>query len=88
MIRFTIINLLIILLVVFNIITPQIAAYPAALLTFVLFLWYMKKEDDPIPFYQPMYSTPAFNGNDELDYIFLCLKKEESLHHWCRLQFN
>jgi SSS family solute:Na+ symporter len=38
--------------VLLNYISPQIAAYPAALMALVLFLWYMKKEKEAVPFYQ------------------------------------
>jgi SSS family solute:Na+ symporter len=52
LLRFAVIHLPLILLVLFNLITPQLAAYPAALFTVGLFVWYMKKEDDRVPFYQ------------------------------------
>jgi SSS family solute:Na+ symporter len=52
MIKFTAAQLPILLLVLFNLMTPQVAAYPAALVTFGLFIWYLKKDDAPIPFYQ------------------------------------
>ena len=42
----------ILVLVLFNVITPQTAAYPAALATFGLFLWYMKKDQSGYRFYQ------------------------------------
>jgi SSS family solute:Na+ symporter len=52
MLKFTAIHLPILLLVFFNLISPQLAAYPAALLTFGLFIWYLKKEENPLPFYK------------------------------------
>ncbi|MHB1177703.1 MAG: sodium:solute symporter family transporter [Daejeonella sp.] len=53
MIKFTVIHLPILLLILFNIITPQVAAYPAALFTLGLFIWYYKKDEDrSVPFYQ------------------------------------
>ncbi len=41
-----------IFLAVMGYLSPQIAAFPAALLTFVLFLWYWKKTDGDMPFYK------------------------------------
>ncbi len=41
-----------ILLAIFHIISPQMAATPAAIACFLLFLWYMKREKEPIKFYQ------------------------------------
>src|SRR3546814_11738858 len=35
-----------------NVMTPQTVASPAALLTFGLFFWYMKKGNSPSQFYQ------------------------------------
>ncbi|HEX7756397.1 MAG TPA: sodium/solute symporter [Niabella sp.] len=51
-VRAALIHTPILLLVLFHVITPQIAAYPAALLTFGLFLWYMSKEQSSYRFYQ------------------------------------
>jgi SSS family solute:Na+ symporter len=52
MIKFTALQLPILLLVLFNVITPQTGAYPAAFVTFGLFVWYLKEDDTPVPFYQ------------------------------------
>ncbi|ANH79819.1 sodium:solute symporter [Niabella ginsenosidivorans] len=51
-VRAVVIHAPILALVLFRIITPQVAAYPAALLTFGLFLWYMRKEESGYRFYQ------------------------------------
>ncbi|GAB2514700.1 sodium:solute symporter family transporter [Spirosoma aerophilum] len=52
LLRFLAIQLPIFALVFLNILSPQQAAIPAAGLTFALFTWYMKRESDPVPFYQ------------------------------------
>lgn len=52
LLRFAAIQLPIIALVLLQILTPQIASFPAALLTIALFSWYWKRENEPIPFYQ------------------------------------
>lgn len=52
LIKLAVIHLPFLLLVLFNIITPQLAAFPAALFTFGLFIWYLKKDEDTVPFYQ------------------------------------
>ena len=52
LLRFLIIQGPFIALVLFDIITPQTASFPAALLTIVLFWWYWKRENEPIRFYQ------------------------------------
>ncbi|GAA4314014.1 hypothetical protein GCM10023143_24680 [Compostibacter hankyongensis] len=41
-----------IVLAVTGVITTQQAAYPAALLTFGVGLWYLKRADEKIPFYR------------------------------------
>jgi solute:Na+ symporter, SSS family len=41
-----------ILLVILQVISPQMAATPAAIACFLLFLWFLKKEKEPIKFYQ------------------------------------
>jgi SSS family solute:Na+ symporter len=50
--RFLILQLPIFLLVIYSVITPQLGAYPASLLTLGLFMWYYKKENHDLPFYQ------------------------------------
>jgi SSS family solute:Na+ symporter len=52
LVKFTGLQLPLLILVLLEYISPQTAAYPAAFLTFCLFLWYMKKEKESIPFYQ------------------------------------
>ena len=52
LLRFAALQLPIIGLVLVDIITPQTAALPATLLTFALFLWYMKRENESVAFYQ------------------------------------
>ncbi|GAB3775380.1 hypothetical protein GCM10028818_19460 [Spirosoma horti] len=52
LLRFFLLQLLPISLVFINVITPQQASIPAALLTFALFWWYMKREKEPLAFYQ------------------------------------
>ena len=49
---FILIHIPFIVLVLNTVLAPQIAALPAALLTFILFLWYWKKYDGEIPFYK------------------------------------
>src|SRR5690606_27238788 len=50
--RAAVIHAPILLLVLLDVITPEIAAYPAAALTFGLFLWYLNKEESDYRFYQ------------------------------------
>ena len=50
--RFTLLQLPVFLLVIYSVITPQLGAYPASLLTIGLFMWYYKKENQDLPFYQ------------------------------------
>jgi solute:Na+ symporter, SSS family len=50
--RFSILQLPVFLLVIFSVITPQIGAFPASLITLGLFVWYCKKEKSELPFYQ------------------------------------
>ena len=50
--RFAILQLPVFLLVIFSIITPQMGAFPASLLTLGLFMWYYKKEIPDLSFYQ------------------------------------
>ncbi len=50
--RFTVLQLPIFLLVMYDVITPQLGAYPASLLTLGLFMWYYKKDSSDLPFYQ------------------------------------
>ncbi len=50
--RFTVLQLPIFLLVMYDVITPQLGAYPASLLTLGLFMWYHKKDSSDLPFYQ------------------------------------
>lgn len=50
--RFTILQLPIFLLVIYSVITPQLGAFPASMLTLGLFVWYYKKEISDVPFYQ------------------------------------
>jgi SSS family solute:Na+ symporter len=52
MVRFTFLQLPLLILVLLEYVSPQLAAYPAALLTTGLFLWYLRKEKETIPFYQ------------------------------------
>ena len=52
LLRFLSTQILFILLALFQVISPQLAATPAAITCFLLFLWYMKKEKEPIKFYQ------------------------------------
>ena len=52
LLRFGAIQGPIIALVLLDILTPQVAALPAALLTFGLFWWYMKRAQETVPFYQ------------------------------------
>jgi solute:Na+ symporter, SSS family len=50
--RFSMLQLPVFLLVIFSVITPQLGAFPASLLTLGLFVWYYKKEISDLPFYQ------------------------------------
>ncbi len=50
--RFTILQLPVFLLVMYSVITPQLGAFPASILTLGLFVWYYKKEIPELPFYQ------------------------------------
>jgi SSS family solute:Na+ symporter len=52
MIRFTAVQLPVLLLVLYNVITPQAAAHPAGLFTMGVFAWYLRKDDATVPFYQ------------------------------------
>jgi SSS family solute:Na+ symporter len=52
LLRFAAIQVPIIALVLLQVITPQMASFPASLLTIGLFGWYWKREAEPIPFYQ------------------------------------
>lgn len=52
LLRFFLLQLPPISLVFTHIITPQQASIPAAILTFALFLWYMKRQKEPTTFYQ------------------------------------
>ncbi len=52
LIRFALVHAPIIGLVLGGWLTPQTAALPAALLTLLLFGWYWKRADEPLPFYQ------------------------------------
>lgn len=50
--RFAAIHLPFILLILTGMVTPQVAAFPAAFFTFILFIWYLKKNDQGVRFYQ------------------------------------
>jgi solute:Na+ symporter, SSS family len=50
--RFSMLQLPVFLLVIFSVITPQLGAFPASFLTLGLFMWYYKKEKSDLPFYQ------------------------------------
>lgn len=50
--RFASIHLPFILLILSGMMTPQIAAFPASVFTFILFTWYMKRHDKDVRFYQ------------------------------------
>jgi SSS family solute:Na+ symporter len=50
--RFSAIHLPILLLMLTGIVSPQMAALPAAFLTFGLFIWYLKRDSEPVFFYQ------------------------------------
>jgi solute:Na+ symporter, SSS family len=50
--RFSMLQLPVFLLVIFSVITPQLGAFPASLFTLGLFVWYYKKETSDLPFYQ------------------------------------
>ena len=51
-VRFTVLQFPVFILVIFSVITPQLGAFPASLLTLGLFVWYYKKEKSDLPFYQ------------------------------------
>lgn len=50
--RFIALQLPVFLLVIYSVITPQLGAYPASILTLALFMWYYRKEKHEFPFYQ------------------------------------
>ena len=50
--RFAVIQIPFIVLCLANIISPQFAAFPSAILTFCLFFWYLRKEKEQMPFYE------------------------------------
>ncbi len=50
--RFSVIQVPLIVLCLTNVISPQFAAFPSALLTMGLFLWYLRQEKEDIPFYE------------------------------------
>ena len=52
LLRFLAIQLPIIALVLLHVISPQLASFPASLLTIGLFGWYWKREKESLPFYQ------------------------------------
>ena len=52
LLRFFLLQLPPISLVFMHIITPRQASIPAAVLTFALFLWYLRREKEPVTFYQ------------------------------------
>ncbi|GAB3021089.1 sodium:solute symporter family transporter [Spirosoma pulveris] len=52
LLRFTVLQLPLLVLTLSNTVNPQQAAIPAALLTFGLFWWYMKREKESVAFYQ------------------------------------
>ncbi len=52
LIKAAIIHVPFIILIKNNILTPQISAIPAALLSFLLVMWYWRKYDSKTPFYQ------------------------------------
>lgn len=52
LLRFGAIQLPFLVLIFNHLLSPQIAAFPAALLTFALFLWYLKAAKEEIPFYE------------------------------------
>jgi solute:Na+ symporter, SSS family len=52
LLRFGGIQVPLLALVFSHVLSPQVAAFPAAILTFCLFLWYLKKENDDAPFYE------------------------------------
>jgi SSS family solute:Na+ symporter len=51
-IRGALIHVPLISLVLFQVLSPQVAAFPAALLTLLLFVWYWKTTDSEVPFYK------------------------------------
>jgi solute:Na+ symporter, SSS family len=52
LLRFSAIQIPLITLCLTSIISPQFAAFPSALLTMGLFLWYFRQEKEEMPFYQ------------------------------------
>jgi len=52
LVRFGLVHVPMIGLIFGEWLTPQLAALPAALLTLLLFGWYWKRADEPLPFYQ------------------------------------
>ncbi len=52
LLRFGAIQLPMLGLVWANVLSPQMAALPAAILTLALFGWYWKRDTEPVPFYQ------------------------------------
>lgn len=50
--RFSVIQIPLIVLCLTDVISPQFAAFPSALLTMGLFLWYLKQEKEEISFYE------------------------------------
>jgi solute:Na+ symporter, SSS family len=50
--RFALIHAPLIFLAVMGYVSPQIVAFPAALLTLILFIFYWKKTDGDMPFYK------------------------------------
>ena len=50
--RAALIHVPMISLVLFQVVSPQMAALPAALLTLLLFIWYWKTTDSDVSFYQ------------------------------------
>lgn len=61
-----------ILLTLFHVITPQLAAFPVALLTLGVFFWYLKKEKSPYRFYQSdiFYAGLVMAGMSWIMYFF------------------
>jgi solute:Na+ symporter, SSS family len=52
LVRFTLLQLPVFILTILGYLSPQLAAYPAAILTLLLFLWYRKKVREKTVFYQ------------------------------------
>ena len=50
--RFFVIQIPFILLALVHVVSPQMAATPASVACMGLFVWYLKKEKEAIPFYQ------------------------------------